>query len=46
MLKLHHLDRSPFGWKVRIVLAEKDVPHELVIPDNKSEDAAFAKLNP
>jgi glutathione S-transferase len=46
MLKLHHLDRSPFGWKVRIVLAEKDVPHELVIPDNKSEDPAFAKLNP
>ncbi|HEX4822999.1 MAG TPA: glutathione S-transferase family protein [Candidatus Polarisedimenticolaceae bacterium] len=46
MLKLHHLDRSPFGWKVRMVLAEKDVPHELVIPDNKTEDPAFAKLNP
>jgi glutathione S-transferase len=46
MLKLHHLDRSPFGWKVRIVLQEKDVPHQLVIPDNKSEDPGFAKLNP
>jgi len=46
MLKLHHLDRSPFGWKVRTVLAEKEVPHQLVIPDNKSEDPAFAKLNP
>jgi glutathione S-transferase len=46
MLKLHHLDRSPFGWKVRIVLFEKNVPHELVIPDNKSEDPAFVKLNP
>jgi glutathione S-transferase len=46
MLKLHHLDRSPFGWKVRIVLAEKNVPHTLVIPDNKTEDPAFVKLNP
>jgi len=46
MLKLWHLDRSPFGWKVRLVLAEKAVPHQLVIPDNKSEDPAFAKMNP
>lgn len=46
MVKLHHLDRSPFGWKVRIVLAEKNVPHTLVVPDNKSEDPAFFKLNP
>jgi glutathione S-transferase len=46
MVKLWHLDRSPFGWKVRLVLAEKSVPHRLVIPDNKSEDPAFAKLNP
>jgi glutathione S-transferase len=46
MLKLWHLDRSPFGWKVRMVLAEKAVPYQLVIPDNKSEDPAFAKLNP
>ena len=46
MIKLHHLDRSPFGWKVRLVLMEKNVPHQLVIPDNKAEDPAFAKLNP
>lgn len=46
MLKLHHLDRSPFGWKVRMVLEEKKVPYELVIPENKSEDPAFLKLNP
>jgi glutathione S-transferase len=46
MLKLHHLDRSPFGWKVRIVLEEKHVPHRLVIPENKSENPAFFKLNP
>ena len=46
MLKLHHLDRSPFGWKVRLVLEEKGVPHRLVIPDNKSDDPGFGKLNP
>lgn len=46
MLKLHHLDRSPFGWKVRLVLVEKNVPHEIVVPDNKAEDPAFLKLNP
>jgi glutathione S-transferase len=46
MLKLHHLDRSPFGWKVRMVLEEKKVPYTLVIPENKSEDAGFLKLNP
>jgi glutathione S-transferase len=46
MLKLHHLDRSPFGWKVRMVLEEKKVPYELVVPENKSENPAFLKLNP
>lgn len=46
MLKLWHLDRSPFGWKVRMVLAEKGVPHEVVIPENKADDPAFGKLNP
>jgi len=46
MLKLHHLDRSPFSWKVRFVLEEKKIPHKLVIPENKSEDASFLKLNP
>ena len=46
MLKLHHLDRSPFGWKVRMVLEEKKAPYTLVIPENKSENPAFLKLNP
>ena len=46
MLKLHHLDRSPFGWKVRMVLEEKKVPYRLVVPENKSEDPAFLRLNP
>ena len=46
MIKLYHLDRSPYGWKVRMVLAEKNVPHETIVPVNKNEDPAFAKLNP
>jgi glutathione S-transferase len=46
MLKLHHFDRSPFSWKVRMVLAEKNVPYETVVPENKAESAEFARLNP
>ena len=46
MLKLHNFDRSPFGWKVRLVMAEKKVPHQLLAPENKAESASFAKLNP
>jgi glutathione S-transferase len=47
MLKLHCFDRSPYGWKTRIVLFEKSIPFELVAPpQNKNEDPAFAKLNP
>ncbi|HEU4401921.1 MAG TPA: glutathione S-transferase family protein [Candidatus Polarisedimenticolia bacterium] len=46
MLTLHSFDRSPFGWKVRIVLAEKKVAHKTVVPENKNEDPAFARLNP
>jgi len=46
MLKLHNFDRSPFGWKTRVVLAEKKVPHAVLVPENKSQDPAFARLNP
>lgn len=46
MLTLHHFDRSPFGFKVRLVLAEKNVPCKLVVPENKMTDPEFAKLNP
>jgi len=46
MLKLYAFDRSPFGWKVRLVLAEKKVPYEMIVPENKNEDPAFARLNP
>jgi glutathione S-transferase len=46
MLKLHQFDRSPFCWKTRIVLAEKKVPYERIVPENKSESPAFARLNP
>jgi glutathione S-transferase len=46
MLKLYDLDRSPFCWKVRLVLAEKGIPHEVVTPQDKANDPAFEKLNP
>lgn len=46
MLKLHHFDRSPFSWKVRIVLEEKKAPYQAFVPQNKNEDPAFALLNP
>src|SRR5262245_50942308 len=46
MLKLYCFDRSPFGWKVRIALAEKKVAYEAIAPENKNEDPAFARLNP
>ncbi len=46
MLKLYAFERSPFGWKVRVALAEKNVPYEVIAPENKNEDPAFARLNP
>lgn len=46
MLKLHHFDRSPFSWKVRMVLAEKNVPYQPVVPENKADSAEFGRLNP
>jgi glutathione S-transferase len=46
MLKLYCFDRSPFGWKTRITLAHKKVPHEMIVPQNKNEDPEFGKLNP
>lgn len=46
MIKLYHLDRSPFGWKVRFALAEKGIPYEGIVPQNKNDDPAFARLNP
>jgi len=46
MLKLYSFDRSPFGVKVRIALAEKNVPYEGIVPQNKNEDPEFARLNP
>lgn len=46
MLKLYAFDRSPFGWKVRIALAEKKVPYDMIVPENKNEDPVFARMNP
>jgi glutathione S-transferase len=45
-MKLHDLDRSPFCWKVRIVLAEKGVPYDSVPSADRQTDEAFGRLNP
>jgi len=45
-MKLHDLDRSPYCWKVRIVLAEKGVPYDSVLATERQTDDAFGKLNP
>lgn len=46
MLKLYDLDRSPFCWKVRLVLSEKGIPHEVITPQDKATDPVFERLNP
>ncbi len=46
MLKLYNFDRSPFAWKTRLVLAEKNIPYDAITPQNKDQDPAFAMLNP
>ena len=46
MPMLYAFDRSPFGWKVRVALAEKKITYDMIAPENKNEDPAFARLNP
>lgn len=46
MLKLHGALLSPFVRKVRIVLAEKQVPYELVPANPFEKSPAFLKLSP
>ncbi len=46
MLKLHGALLSPFVRKVRVVLAEKQVPYELVPANPFEKSPAFLKLSP
>lgn len=44
--QLHYSGRSPYARKVRIVLAEKQLPYEAVEVDIRKKSAAFLQLNP
>jgi glutathione S-transferase len=44
--KLYYTQRSPYARKVRIVLAEKQLPCELVETDIKRKSPEFLSLNP
>jgi glutathione S-transferase len=46
MLKLHGALLSPFVRKVRIVLAEKDIPYDLVPANPFAKSPEFLKLSP
>jgi glutathione S-transferase len=46
MLKIHGALLSPFVRKVRVVLAEKQVPYELVPANPFEKSEAFLKLSP
>src|SRR6185369_6385687 len=46
MLKIHGALLSPFVRKVRVVLAEKQVPYELVPANPFEKSPAFLKLSP
>lgn len=44
--KLYYRGRSPYARKVRIVLAEKQLPYQVVDTDIKQKSPEFLQLNP
>lgn len=44
--KLYYSGRSPYARKVRIVLAEKQLPYEVVDTNIKQKSSEFLQLNP
>ncbi|MBD1909324.1 MULTISPECIES: glutathione S-transferase family protein [unclassified Leptolyngbya] len=44
--KLYYTSRSPYARKVRIVLAEKQLPCEMIETDIKQKSPEFLQLNP
>jgi len=45
-MKLYGTPRSPFARKIRIVLAEKNLPYEMVVPRGSTPDSPVPALNP
>jgi len=46
MLTLYHFEGSPYCWKVRIALAEKNLPYKAIVPQNRDADPRFKSLTP
>src|SRR3970040_681958 len=45
-MQLYYANNSPYARKVRVVLAERGIPHEAIAVDLDKPPAAFAKANP
>ncbi len=45
-MKLYGTPRSPYARKVRIVLAEKNIPYELIVTRGSTPDSPVPALNP
>lgn len=45
-MKLFGTPRSPFARKIRIVLAEKNIPYEMVVARGSTPDSPVPALNP
>jgi glutathione S-transferase len=45
-MKLYGTPRSPFARKIRIVLAEKNLPYEMVVTRGSTPDSPVPALNP
>lgn len=45
-MKLYGTPRSPFARKIRIVLAEKNIPYEMVVTRGSTPDSPVPALNP
>ena len=45
-MKLYYTVNSPYARKVRVVLAERSIPHEAVLVDLAAPPADFSRANP
>ena len=46
MLTLYHFEGSPYSWKARIALAEKGLPFNAIVPQNRDTNPEFRRLTP
>ncbi|HKY31854.1 MAG TPA: glutathione S-transferase family protein [Candidatus Polarisedimenticolia bacterium] len=46
MPTLYQFEGSPWCWKVRMVLAEKGIPFQTVVPRDRENDPGFRRMTP